>query len=192
MTNRDYEENYCHSCRQVWKITLNYPLCDMYFKQNGKHCNCIRCREEGFHAHQRGQAKRDANLTNVELLTLEYEASGGQEIFLSYENTEENYLVGFLRLRFPSKLAHRSEIKSKKTAIVREVRVVGEIVKHQSTPKARQIQHRGYGKALMKKAEDISRSKGCTKLLVIAGLGVRPYFYDLGYQVDGPYVSKQL
>lgn len=161
-------------------------------KAEGKHCNCIRCREEGFHAHQRGQANQDADLGNVELLELEYEASGGQELFISYENTEENYLVGFLRLRFPSKLAHRPEIKNKQVAIVREVRVVGEIVKHNSHPKARQIQHRGYGKALMKKAEEISRNKGCNKILVIAGLGVRSYFYDLGYQVDGPYVSKNL
>jgi len=158
----------------------------------GKHCNCIRCREKGFHAHQRGQAKQDADLTNIKFLEFEYEASGGQELFLSYENIEENYLIGFLRLRLPSKLAHRPEIKNKKVAIVREVRVVGEIVKHHNAPKARQIQHRGYGKALMKKAEDISRTKGCTKILVIAGLGVRTYFYDLGYQVDGPYVSKLL
>jgi len=161
-------------------------------KAEGNHCNCIRCREEGFHAHQRGQAKQDADLSNVKLLELEYEASGGQEIFLSYENTEENYLVGFLRLRFPSKLAHRLEINNQNVAIVREVRVVGEIVKHKSAPKARQIQHRGYGKALMEKAEEIARNKGCKKILVIAGLGVRSYFYDLGYEVDGPYVSKQL
>jgi len=32
-----------------------------------------------------------ADLTNIEFLQFEYEASGGQESFLSYENTEENF-----------------------------------------------------------------------------------------------------
>ena len=77
-------------------------------------------------------------------------------------------------------------------AIVREIRVVGEIVGHDSTPHQGQVQHRGYGKDLMQNAEEIARKHGCAKLLVIAGIGARPYFYKLGYSLDGAYVSKKL
>ncbi|MHA1718347.1 MAG: tRNA uridine(34) 5-carboxymethylaminomethyl modification radical SAM/GNAT enzyme Elp3 [Promethearchaeota archaeon] len=161
-------------------------------KSEDKHCNCIRCREEGFYAQQRGESQQDVDLSGVKFQRFDYKASGGKEIFLSYEDPKKNFLIGFLRLRIPSKFAHREEIKNKQTAIVREIRVVGEIVKLQTAPKGRQIQHRGYGKALIKNAEDISKELGCKKLIIISGLGVRPYFYNLGYEIDGPYVSKLL
>ncbi len=131
-------------------------------------------------------------LDDVKFYDFPYEASEGQEHFLSYEDTQENMLIGYLRLRFPSLQAHRSEINCVKTAIVREIRVVGELVGHNSDPKVGQIQHRGYGKNLMEQAEKIAKDHGCKKLLVIAGIGVRPYFYKLGYSLDGPYVSKKL
>ncbi len=157
-----------------------------------KHCNCIRCREEGFYAHRRLMTSKPVDFSGVQFHTYPYEASDGEEWFLSFEDLEKRMLIGYLRLRFPSKDAHRNEISQFHAAIVREIRVVGEIVKHSDAPLTGQIQHRGYGKKLMAQAELIAKDHGFTKLLVIAGIGVRPYFYNLGYHRDGPYVSKML
>jgi len=161
-------------------------------RQRGTQCHCIRCREEGFLAHANGQIKNAVDLSSVQFYQMEYEASGGMEYFLSFEDKARGMLVGFLRLRLPSVTAHRPEIAGQKAAIVREIRVVGEIVGHDYAPRSSQIQHRGYGKELMRRAELISRELGREKVLVIAGIGVRTYFYALGYVIDGPYVSKSL
>ena len=56
-----------------------------------------------------------------------------------------------------------------------------------------QIQHRGYGKLLMSNAEKITAEDfDAKKLAVISGIGARDWFYDLGYNLDGPYVSKSM
>jgi len=45
----------------------------------------------------------------------------------------------------------------------------------------------------MEEAERIAREEhGSQKLAVISGIGVRNYYARLGYQVDGPYMSKML
>ena len=79
-----------------------------------------------------------------------------------------------------------------KTAIIREIRVVGELVVSGTDPNKNQIQHRGYGQRLLKEAERISKERGKEKVVIIAGIGVRPYFYKYGYAPDGAYVSKLL
>lgn len=155
-------------------------------------CNCIRCREEGFYGYQRNLRHQKISLENVQLNILEYPASHGTEFFISYEDKTQHVLFGFLRLRIPSLYAHRPEIKNQNATIVREIKVVGELVRPNATPNESQIQHRGYGKKLMAEAERISKERGCSKILVIAGIGVRSYFYKLGYHIDGPYVAKYL
>jgi elongator complex protein 3 len=56
-----------------------------------------------------------------------------------------------------------------------------------------QIQHRGFGKLLMENAEAISSEEfDAKKLAVISGIGVRDWFYGMGYELDGVYVSKVL
>ena len=45
---------------------------------------------------------------------------------------------------------------------------------------------------LLEKAEEICKENKKEKLLVISGIGVRTYYKNLGYQQDGPYVSKKL
>jgi len=158
----------------------------------GKHCNCIRCREEGFYAQKRSQTREPVDLSGVKFEDFTYAASSGEEHFLSFEDHDRRMLIGYLRLRFPSPKAHRPEVCDQRVAIVREIRVVGEIVGHDSIPRQGQIQHRGYGKDLMQHGEQIARQHGYTKLLVIAGIGARPYFYNLGYSVDGVYVAKKI
>jgi elongator complex protein 3 len=155
-------------------------------------CNCIRCREYGISKNIKNFKE---NLYNdTKLYRLDYHASKGQEVFLSYENKKDCYLTGYLRLRKPSEFAHRTEVNNGKTTIVREIKVVGEMVPTDLKPfRNTQIQHRGFGKLLMENAEKISSEDfDAKKLIVISGIGARDWFYDMGYKVDGPYVSKIL
>ncbi len=167
-------------------------LVDKRLKELDINCNCIRCREYGI-------IKRDKNIeegffNNIKLNRLDYKASLGQETFLSYENNKEGYLVGYLRLRKPSEFAHRPELRDGKTMIIREVRVVGELVPKDAIPRNNnQLQHRGYGKLLMENAEKIAvEDYNSKKLAVISGIGARDWFYKMGYKLDGYYVSKKL
>jgi len=155
-------------------------------------CNCIRCREYGI---KKKPIIIDENkFEDIKLYRLDYEASNGQEIFLSYENKKEDYLVAYLRLRKPSEYAHRHELNDGKTMIVREVKVVGELVPKDKKPlRNTQLQHRGFGKLLMENAEKIALEDfDVKKLAVISGIGVRDWFYEIGYSLDGFYVSKPL
>jgi len=153
-------------------------------------CKCIRCREYGIK--KKNEIIDEESFKDIKLYRLGYEASQGNEIFLSYENKKQDYLVGYLRLRKPSEFAHRSELNDGKTLIVREIKVVGEMVPKDLKPnRLSQLQHRGFGKMLMEKAEKISREDfDAKKLAVISGIGARDWFYELGYNLDGIYVSK--
>jgi elongator complex protein 3 len=155
-------------------------------------CKCIRCREYGIS--KRKEIIDEHSLDEIKLYRQDYQASHGTEVFLSYENKKEGYLVGYLRLRKPSEFAHRSELNDGRSLIVREIKVVGEMVPKDSKPnRITQIQHRGYGKLLMEKAEKISSEDfDGKKLAVISGLGARDWFYGMGYKIDGVYVSKTL
>jgi elongator complex protein 3 len=167
-------------------------LVQQKLKEMDETCKCIRCREFGII--NRKKIANNGSFDEVKLYRQDYEASKGQEIFLSYENQQENYLIGYLRLRKPSEFAHRLELNDGKTMIVREIKVVGELVPKDMKPnRFNQIQHRGFGKLLMQNAEKIAKEDfDAKKLAVISGIGVRDWFYEQGYKLDGVYVSKAL
>ena len=147
-------------------------------------CRCIRCREAGrFLA--RGITP---NSDNIQLIREDYTASGGVEIFLSYEDVENDILIGFLRLRIPGN-PHRREIDHR-SGIVRELHVYGPMVEIGEKP-GYEFQHRGYGAELLKEAERIAREDyDMNKILVISGIGVREYYRKFGYRRDGVYMGK--
>jgi elongator complex protein 3 len=158
-------------------------------KAQGVRCRCIRCREVGHRFMRDGV---EPNLSSVELTVQRYEASGGIEYFIAFEDVEKDVLVGFLRLRIPSKKAHRPEITLGETSLVRELHVYGPLV-----PVGRYVsgswQHQGYGKALLREAERISRDVfGFKNILVTSALGSRNYFNLQGYTLHGPYMAKAL
>ncbi len=156
----------------------------------GYNCKCIRCREAG---HVKQKFGIDPDLENIKFCINQYHASDGTELFLSYRDVKKDILIGFLRLRIPSEKAHRPEINNFSTAIVRELHVYGPLVKVNAKPKIGEWQHKGYGKRLMKKAEQIAMEQfNCNKVVVISGIGVKEYYFKLGYKRDGPYVSKKL
>jgi elongator complex protein 3 len=128
----------------------------------------------------------------MKILTTRYEASEGQEIFLSAEDPESKILAGYLRLRIPSEKAYRPEITAAPSAIVRELHIYGPLVpvgKHST----KAWQHKGFGKTLLREAERLAREDfSLEKILVISALGTKRYYMRLGYERDGVYVSKAL
>ncbi|MDP4012045.1 MAG: tRNA uridine(34) 5-carboxymethylaminomethyl modification radical SAM/GNAT enzyme Elp3 [Candidatus Nanoarchaeia archaeon] len=148
---------------------------DKAAKRKGIKCRCIRCREI-----------KHAAIKNPELKVMEYEASKGKEYFISFE--ENDKIIGFCRLRFPSQLL-RSEI-TEKSALIRELHVYSPALAIGS--KGEFSQHKGFGRKLVEKAEEIAKSNGKDKVVVISGVGVREYYKKLGYDLEGPYMVKSL
>lgn len=154
-------------------------------KEKGIKCQCIRCREI------RGQ-KIDPK--NIELRVMDYEASNGQEFFLSFDDTHSDKLCALLRLRFSS-----YSLKGKKyfikelegAALLRELHTYGVQVPISERDELAS-QHMGFGKRLVAKAEEISREHGYKKIAVIAGVGIRPYYKKLGYELEDTYMVKYI
>ena len=161
----------------VWKSNLR-QLARQRMDDHGWSCDCIRCREVGMNDQPPETVERDV---------LTYESGGGTEKFISYEDPENDLLVGFCRLRFPNQPTRR-ELDD--AALVRELHVYGPMVEvgHESAD----WQHKGYGEKLLRQAETMAADAGFDKLSVISGIGAREYYRNLGYHQDGPYVSKRL
>lgn len=147
-------------------------------------CSCIRCREVGH---------RSSGYTeSLQMNRIDYQASGGTEIFLSFEDGDDA-LHGFLRLRIPSGKEFRPELKEERAALVRELHVYGPVVPlGESSSDHRQSQHRGIGSKLLAESERISREYSRSKVVVISAVGTREYYRKRGYENDGAYVSKRI
>jgi elongator complex protein 3 len=158
--------------------------------KRAKRCPCIRCREVTRIAETLG-LEPDPFDVHVKLSL--YEASEGDEFFISCEDVHQDILLGFLRLRIPSDGAHRPEITELPSAVIRELHVYGPAVKLGYSPTEGEWQHRGIGTLLMKKAEEVAQDEyGVRKVLITSAIGVREYYKRFGYSRDGPYVSKKL
>jgi elongator complex protein 3 len=176
----------------VWKSNLR-QLADRRAEEKGITQRDIRAREVGHN-------DADPDPDDVELDVVTYEAGGGTEHFISFEDPVRDLLVGFCRLRFPSFApdqpgapgteddAIRRELTD--AALIRELHVYGSEV---AIGGDGDWQHRGYGTKLLEHAEELARDAGYRKLAVISGIGAREYYRNkLGYHQDGPYVSKRL
>jgi len=156
-------------------------------KEKNIKCRCIRCREVGFYLKNKSHKK--INLENIQITIEEYEASNGKEFFISAEDIENDVIFGYCRLRFPSQFL-REEI-TKDSALIRELHVYSPAV--QIGKKSEEsFQHRGIGKNLMAKTEEVAKQHGKNRIVVLAGIGARQYFEKLGYNNDGVYMSKML
>ena len=143
-------------------------------EEDGGRCACIRCREIGL-GNRRGPPER------IDLQRLEYEASGGREVFLSFEDPGATTLIGYARLRICDA-----------GAFLRELRVVGQVVPIAGDSGDR-WQHRGYGARLLAECERIAcEEEGRREILVTSGVGVRGYYRRFGYARRGPYMVKAL
>ena len=147
--------------------------------EEGKKCKCIRCRE----------VRGGVYDTQVEFLINERESLGGKELFLSYEH--EDKLFSMLRLRLPEKTEKMLFEELEGSAITREVHTYGQVAQIDINDGIK-TQHRGLGKRLMIKAEEIARKKGYKKMAVISAIGTREYYKKLGYSLEGTYMIKEL
>jgi len=148
--------------------------------KKGYKCQCVRCREVG--------NDYDAK-EKVCLFRENYEASGGKEMFLSFENTPKTKLYALLRLRFPV-----CKETSSLQAFVRDLHTYGQMARiaYRGSSPVNSAQHRGLGKKLMAEAEKIAKSAGYKSIAVISGVGVRPYYRKLGYKLKDTYMVKTL
>uniref|UniRef100_A0A6Q2Y6T6 Elongator complex protein 3 n=1 Tax=Esox lucius TaxID=8010 RepID=A0A6Q2Y6T6_ESOLU len=155
-------------------------------KDMGTECRDVRTREVGIQEiHHRVRPYQ------VEMVRRDYVANGGWETFLSYEDPEQDILIGLLRLRRCSAHSFRPELKGG-VSIVRELHVYGSVVPVSSRDPSK-FQHQGFGMMLMEEAERIARDEhGSGKLAVISGVGTRNYYRKMGYELEGPYMVKQL
>jgi len=145
----------------------------------GVQCRCIRCREYG---HRLSGGWKPGT---PRLVRRDYDASGGDEVFLSFEDEQET-LFGLLRLRIEPSLPPA------KRAVVREIHVFGPEVPLGARD-ARAAQHRGWGQQLLKEAERIACEEfQAANLAVLAGVGAREYFRHYGYRLEGAYMVKEL
>lgn len=154
-------------------------LAQKQLKKEKKTCQCIRCRE----------IKTQAKTTQLKLEIIDYPASRGQEYFLQFVD-RQNRLSALLRLRLPPKNSKPFFPVLKNTALVRELHTYGQSLALGERKLA--PQHRGLGKKLLKKAEAIAQERGFEKIAVISGIGVRPYYRALGYQLRQTYMLKTL
>lgn len=155
-------------------------------RKEGWECKCIRCREI-----------KDEYKPNVKLKIFrqDYDASGGKEIFLSYEDVGRKNLYSLLRLRIPSFVLSRKKKflpVLKNCAIIREVHTYGQMLQIKIKDK-KASQHKGLGKKLIKEAEKIAKKEfNLKKVAVISGVGARNYYRKLGYKLKNTYMIKNL
>lgn len=149
-------------------------------KKEGYKCQCIRCRE----------VRAGVYDAEVKLLIDERESLGGKELFLSFE--AEDKLFSMLRLRLPDKEEKMLFPELVGAAIVREIHTYGQVKGIDGEAVGEKSQHRGLGKRLMAKAEEIAQQRGYKKLAVISAIGTREYYRKLGYRLEGEYMVREL
>jgi histone acetyltransferase (RNA polymerase elongator complex component) len=163
--------------------------------KDGWHCSCIRCREV-----KNGTIDESTLVLRIRY----YNASNGVEYFISFESENTKVLYGFVRLRLTRYQAVHIFPELKNCAMIRELHVYGQLKSvsnnmgmgsEKTSSDGRITQHRGFGKRLMVKAEDIARNEGYLKMSVISGEGTREYYRKLGYidaEGDGKFMIKDL
>ncbi|MBI2077003.1 MAG: tRNA uridine(34) 5-carboxymethylaminomethyl modification radical SAM/GNAT enzyme Elp3 [Euryarchaeota archaeon] len=159
---------------------------DLLRREYGVSCRCIRCREVGLRALKGDAPPRPEDL---ELVRRDYDASGGQEVFLAYEDPARDLIAAYLRLRVLAR-PHRAELAAEPSAMVRELKVNGPMVPIGDAP-LWEFQHRGLGQRLLDEAWRLTRDEfGLGRLFVISGPGVKPYYRRFGYRDAGAYLVR--
>ena len=160
----------------------------------------IRFREIGRHP--------EYTIDDARLFIREYEASNGTEYFISFESYDNRAIYGFVRLRIPYKnreigkkdiygfqyelLTHEKPVYNETLedmGLIRELHVYGGVQKVNSQGES--MQHKGFGKQMLKKAEEIAYNNNLKGVVVISGIGVREYYEKIGYTLENHYMVKK-
>lgn len=163
---------------------------DKIMKRRGIICKDIRMREV---------KDQETNIDNLRMDIQKYDSSQGKEVYIQYisgptDPEKNNILHAHCRLRLNYFKDSKDNIACnilRNTAIIREVHVYGKLIKVNSKTETN-AQHRGLGKKLIKKAEEIAYKEGYLKIAVISGVGVRRYYQKLGYTYENTYMVKNL
>lgn len=148
----------------------------------GETCKCINCREI---------KDNPSNPKKAILKVEEYDASEGKEFFISYNTEDMKYLYGFIRLRFNNNIKN-GPFKDKNMALIRELHVYGSVEKVNEKECSERVQHMGFGKRLLKKAEQISWNNGYEDICIISAVGTRNYYRKFNYELCNTYMVKNL
>jgi elongator complex protein 3 len=103
----------------------------------GTKCRDVRTREVGIQ-----EIHHKIRPEDIELIRRDYVANDGWETFISYEDVEQDILIGLLRLRKCSNQSFRPELKGN-VSIVRELHVYGSVVPVSSKDPSK-FQHQGF------------------------------------------------
>ncbi|KAJ1605764.1 ELP3-like acetyltransferase [Cryptosporidium canis] len=78
------------------------------------------------------------------------------------------------------------------SALIRELHIYGTVVPHYINEKDAEsaVQHRGFGKTLLRAAEYLAFIHGFSRIVVISGVGVREYYANNGYFLQDTYMVK--
>ena len=156
-------------------------------RQEAVECKCIRCREYGH------RARAGWEIGEPHMVRMDYEASGGKEVFLSFEDEKET-LFGLLRLRVQSKpIPALGQGLNGNLALIRELHVFGPEVPL-SEQRNEAAQHKGLGKALLREAERIASDEfQAQEVIILSGTGAREYYRtEFDYSSQGDYMVKNL
>ena len=186
-------------------------------KKNNQKCNCIFCMEigdkeldnltpiivvrkynasKGIEYHLSIEAHNMNNYQN-----LMYNITIIYNYFVWFFTGKWNYwsgnldsytgLFGFLRLRIDPDPGGDFIPEINNCALIREVHIYGSSLGVGTESIG--SQHRGFGKQLMKVAEEISKIQNFKKVAVIAGVGTREYYKNkCGYTLGKTYMLKEL
>jgi len=200
---RDIPNDY--ALRKDYYSNIRQDLAEL-IREDGWYCACIRCREV---------KNRKINNDKTVLRIRQYNASVGTEYFISFESEDNHILYGFVRLRLTRFPATSVFPELAGCGMIRELHVYGQLksvtknmVEMDHTKNSRisgsgiggdcnrpSVQHCGFGKRLMVKAEEIAAGAGYQKMSVIAGEGTREYYRHLGYydaEGEGTFMMKIL
>jgi len=167
------------------KISNMRQILKRELEKEGLKCGCIRCREIRDNYDPREKIK---------MFRFDYDASEGREIFLTFENEKQKRLYSLLRLRIPSQFFKKEKHfipVLQDSAIIREIHTYGQQLALKQ--KGFSAQHKGLGKKLIKKAEEITKKEfGIDKITVISSIGAREYFRKFNYKLKDEYMVKTL
>lgn len=169
------------------RVTNLREVIQAEMKKRNLKCKCLRCREIGHNEKNKEQGTK----SKPKLFVEQYEASGGMEYFLSYEDAKRNVVLAFCRLRLDPNGLYPAYLRELHT--YGQMRPLGQRTKNKEQRASDEIvQHTGFGKKLLAEAEKICRQNGIKKLAVISGVGVRQYYKKLGYRLEDTYMVKKL
>lgn len=179
-TNNDYKgfvsDTHMSNLRQIL---------DDRMRKEGFSCKCIRCREV---------KNKEYTLKDVRRNIMTYDASGGVDKFISFDDCMNDVLLGFVRLRIPDKTESSKHFipALRDAALIRELHVYGSLKKVNDKGIVSKPQHNGFGKNLVMTAENIAWYNGYRKVAIISGVGVRKYYERMGYTLKNTYMVKEI